>query len=448
MRQVIAALALGLLSIHAQAQEAPQADQQPALTIAVNAWLAGAGNADLHFSTAIRSAPKDSPAQRLAQQLSDLYQANRSQALTDSLAALSAPQREDFKTAIGYAINGKDLEAQALFLQVALSCPEGSESRALARKFARAVELSLAPASPLAAPRDSMLPATPEEGNTTGAFSSVFLGAGLGIAGGIVANIDFGVEGDRAAIGIPLLTGAVGGLGGYAYHRFGHDGKLSADRTAPLVAGTTLGLGEGALLLGLVGELGDGENAISDNPEDVLFLSSLVGLGAGVAVAEMTQANQADSSAATTGAFWGTALAGLTLGVVANVDTKITPALAAGYHLGLAGGIGFAKTVNPSGRRVAAINGAGILGGIAGGGVTGLLFINSENVGRFASAGAALGSLGGLTAGYLLSRNSAKPAEASAEKPSALQLKSFSPSVAQGLTASDRPMVMSAGFAW
>lgn len=433
-----------LLAQESKPGDAPTSPAPAGLPTALESWLR-APAAEAQRQAALEAAPAGSLARAFAERLPGAFgQIDAAKLATEGVDPAA------FVTAAQYVTEGKGLEAQAAFLGAALLYPEGSQARALARALARAVEdaeAAVASGGAFVPSADPERPRDAQENTTAGAFSAVFTGTGLGVAGGILLDANLQIENERALVAVPLLTGIAGGAAGYAYHRVIRKGELDYDSAAPIVVGPLLGLGEGALLTAMVAEFGDGAGFIAENPGDVIYLGALAGTGVGVALSQLTEANRGDSSTALTSALWGTGFSFFSLGIAGldNIE-RVTPALAAGYNLGLAAGAVIGKKYNPSVRRVAAVNGSGLVGGLIGGLTTSLVFLNSENVDQAAFAGVMAGSIGGLALGYKLTGG--LPKESPADKAPRVQLNSFGPTQAQGASLHDRPTAFTASFSF
>lgn len=433
-----------VVATSAYAQEAPAPAPGEAsiqLNAAFSTLLSGdRAAAQLAFEATLSVAPEGSKERWLALQMSQLSRELRQEDLP------ATADRTPLTAAFALCVEGKPLEAQAAFLLAALQYPEGSKERAFAKKLAKIAEAQEDGMTPPALVPSVGNPyeASSEESNSAGAFTMIFTGAALGIGGGVVLGID--LELDAAiALGVPLVTGTLGGAGGYAYTKLRHKGEYSFERAGAVASGALLGLGE-AILINLLTE---GEIANNGFLEDFLFLGSLGGTLTGVAVSELRPGDRGDAFLVFSTALWATALSAEGFGVSGPEDAaNIKFPLVIGYNVGLAGGLIAAHYKPISYRRLRIVNGSGLLGTAAGALIGGIIVAagdgNGDAEGQIALGFTMAGSIGGLTTGYLLTKKLAPQPAPQSNLPKAFQ--GVSLGVAQGNTPEERPMTFNARF--
>jgi hypothetical protein len=428
----------------AQAQEAqtsPRAQIEGAYATLLSGDLQAAKSG---FQKAATDAPEGSTERWLAEQLV---------ALTSSLREADLP-KAPFDTApltvaLGLSLEQKPLEAQIAFLSAATLAPKGSSNRDFAKKLARiaeAQENGMQASNALDPIKRTDIPTT-EENNAAGMFTMIFTGASLGVGAGVLADVDLEIAG-AAALAIPLVTGVLGGLGGYAYTKVKHKEGYSFERAGAVAVGALLGTAEGILISTL------NNAAIIDKGRggDVTFLGAVAGTVAGAVVSELRPGDRGDAFLMFSTALWTTALAAEGFGLVLpEQGNGLAATLTVGYNLGIVAGVAGALTQPISYRRLRIINGSGVLGTAAGalvGGIiaTGADFANADNEVRTVVGGAMVGSLSGLTTGYLLTRKLAPESEKRVEGTPGFQGMMFGN--AQGLRFDDKPMTLNAHFSF
>lgn len=446
MSLLVVAVVLGVApAVSAQSAPALDAELEVELTAAFSALLAGQ-NAEAEAG--FRAVEEKSPAGTFAHWLSGKLSA-LTRGLSEPVALDENPEaRAQFERAFTLLLSQKHVEAQTLFLTGAILYPEGSSARQFGQGLSKVAEAATE-FQPGAEPQPALTISNQEnalpvdnlpidkESSTAGGFAMVFNGALYGIFGGIISAVDLEVTDARAAVGLPLAGGILGGLGGYAYYKGLHDGKFSPAKAGPVTTGMFLGAGEAILITQLVDQF--------NNTEDTIFLGTTVGLGLGILASELGNPQKGDATLVFSSTLWATVLAGQTVFLVQPNGEGVSEAIiTAGYNLGLLGSLLAAGDVDLSIRRTMIINGSGVLGTLAGV-LTGLLILgdNVNDAGRFITASSMVGTLGGLTAGFLLTRNMDQP---ETQKAPALSFQGLMPGVAQGQTPQDNPLTFNALF--
>ena len=386
----------------AQAQEAqtsPRAQIESAYASLLSGDLSAAKSG---FQKAAEGAAEGSAERWLAEQLGALA-ASMTEADLPKAPFDTAP----LTVALGLSLEQKPLEAQIAFLSAASLSPKGSSNRDFAKRLAsiaEAQENGMQASKALDPRANSDLPTT-EENNAAGMFTMIFTGASLGVGAGVLADVDLEIGG-ATALAIPLVTGVVGGLGGYAYTKVKHKEGYSFERAGAVAVGALLGTAEGLL----ISTLNDAALISNGRGGDVTFIGAVAGTVAGAVVSELRPGDRGDAFLMFSTALWTTALAAEGFGLVLpDQGNGLAATLTVGYNLGIVAGVAGALTQPISYRRLRIINGSGVLGTAAGALVGGIIavgadFANADTSVRTVVGGAMAGSLGGLTTGYLLTR--------------------------------------------
>jgi hypothetical protein len=221
---------------------------------------------------------------------------------------------------------------------------------------------------------------------------------------GVAVPAAFGADGPEA-YGIGLLIGGPAGfLTGLGLAR---SREFSDGQTRAITYGGTWGTWQGFGWADVFdwGETSDIDFSISDGGTEERFagmiLGGLAGIGVGIALSGRTITDGVATSASL-GSLWGSWV-GFSIGFLADLrdDDLLAATLLAG-NAGIVGSAIVASSANLSRNRARLISIAGVIGGLAGGGIDLIAQPDNENV---VLAIPLIGSIAGLTIGALTTRN-------------------------------------------